>query len=270
MNNKVYCSTGVFIGRVNNRNYNLLKEANRKINCDGFEFMIFRDWYDELDSIIKLIKKEKITVPVVHGDKRIGDMLSEAKNEGLEECLRIWDINCRTAATLGAEKIVAHMWGVPSSDRDMDVIIENVGQLKKIAEGYGVTMLGENCCCVNHSPLIHFQEIQKKYDDFSFIIDTRAAQFHDELSSLMALDSLWNGAVKHIHVSDFNGTKGDFPSLYPILAPGMGKINWDMFFSALKKRGYNNSITLESPTMRPDFVDAEEINFNLDFIRSRL
>lgn len=270
MNNKIYCSTGTFIGRVNNRNYKLFLENHARINCDGFEFMIFPGWYDELDDITDGIVSEKINVPVVHSDKKIGDMLSDSKDIGMDECIRIWKLNCAAAVKVGAEKIVTHMWGIPSSDRDIDVIIENVGKLKRIAEEYGLIFLGENCCCVNQSPLVHFPKILECYNDFSFIIDTRTAQFHNELDKITNLDMIWNGAVKHIHISDFHGTFGDFSSLYPILAPGKGDIDWDMFFSNLKRNNYDNSITLESPTMRPDHVDADEINANLEFIREHI
>ena len=38
---KILCSTGALIGRPNNRDYTLIKEFAPRLECDGFEFMMF-------------------------------------------------------------------------------------------------------------------------------------------------------------------------------------------------------------------------------------
>ena len=38
--NRILCSTGALIGRPNGRDYTLLNECAKRLDCDGFEFMI--------------------------------------------------------------------------------------------------------------------------------------------------------------------------------------------------------------------------------------
>jgi hypothetical protein len=74
--NPIYCSTGAFIGRINGRNFRLLIEYKDRLECDGFEFMIFGDWYPQLKTIITEYKAADIKIPVVHTDKNIGDLIA--------------------------------------------------------------------------------------------------------------------------------------------------------------------------------------------------
>ena len=39
----VYCSTGALIGRPNGRDYKLLADCAKRIECDGFEFLMYED-----------------------------------------------------------------------------------------------------------------------------------------------------------------------------------------------------------------------------------
>lgn len=37
----ILCSTGALIGKPNGRDYRLLESLSEKLNCDGFEFMMY-------------------------------------------------------------------------------------------------------------------------------------------------------------------------------------------------------------------------------------
>ena len=76
---KVLCSTGALIGRPNNRDYRLIKEFAPKLECDGFEFMMYSTWYSEVKKIAKELKNTKLNFPIMHCDKHIGEDLG--KNE---------------------------------------------------------------------------------------------------------------------------------------------------------------------------------------------
>lgn len=39
--NQLLCSTGALIGRPNGRDYRLLGGLSKKLECDGFEFMMY-------------------------------------------------------------------------------------------------------------------------------------------------------------------------------------------------------------------------------------
>lgn len=51
---EILCSTGALIVKPNGRIYRLLETLSKQINCDGFEFMMYRDRYDKIDVLIIL------------------------------------------------------------------------------------------------------------------------------------------------------------------------------------------------------------------------
>ena len=50
---KILCSTGCLIGRPNGRNYHLIREFVKELNYDGLEFMMYSDWYPEVDALLE-------------------------------------------------------------------------------------------------------------------------------------------------------------------------------------------------------------------------
>lgn len=52
MSHRVLCSTGAVIGRPNGRDHRLLEDFAKRLDCDGFEFMIYDTWYEKLDRVI--------------------------------------------------------------------------------------------------------------------------------------------------------------------------------------------------------------------------
>ena len=267
---EIYCSTGVFLGRINQGNERLLMEDGHRIACDGFELMLFPMWYERLPSLIRNLRSTGLRFPVLHADKRIGDLISSADDDGFAVCLDIWKRNLETACAIGAKKVVTHIWGVPDSDLYLSRLYTRVFQLRDLACAYRLDMLAENCCCVYGSPLMHLKELLDQEPGMGFTIDTRPAQFHRELAAICATRALWQGAVRHLHISDFHGSLRDWNALYPIPAPGCGDVNYPAFFSHLKQTGYQGTLSLESPCMHPDRLDWETINSYLDFIRKGL
>ncbi len=54
--NEILCSSGAFIGKRNDDDYRLLKTYAEKLDCDGFELLISRTWYPEMDKLIETVK----------------------------------------------------------------------------------------------------------------------------------------------------------------------------------------------------------------------
>ena len=63
---KILCSTGALIGRPNGRDYRLLEPLSKELDCDGFEFMMYSDWYEKIDDIVAMIKGDGLCVPTYH------------------------------------------------------------------------------------------------------------------------------------------------------------------------------------------------------------
>ena len=49
--NRILCSTGAVIGRPNGRDITLLNKFQEQLECDGYEFLMYDTWYEELDNI---------------------------------------------------------------------------------------------------------------------------------------------------------------------------------------------------------------------------
>ena len=75
---KILCSTGCLIGRPNGRNYHLIREFVKELNYDGMEFMMYSDWYPEVDALLEELLALPVQFPVrqlVSGVRRTGRML---------------------------------------------------------------------------------------------------------------------------------------------------------------------------------------------------
>ena len=267
MKNPLYCSTGVFTGRVNGRNPRLAADYAAQLDCDGLEVMVYEGWYGRLKKIAALYRERGLCCPVVHADKRIGDFVSAPSPESWEEAHRRFEENCRFAKAINASILVCHIWGIPESDGHLPCIIERCGRLLTIADRYGLQLAAENCVCVHGSPLRHMVELAARYPSVGFTLDTRPAQFHRELPDFFRSRLFTDGYIRHIHIGDYAGGYKEWERLYPIPHPGEGEVDFPAFFSALRKSGYDGGVTLESPCIQPDRVDTKAIRRDLEWIR---
>ena len=269
MNNKIYCSTGTFIGRKNERNHRLVIEYGSKLNCDGFEINIFEDWYNNLDTVINDYKTNAIICPVIHADRAI-----MADNIEEEKYFELWKLNCNFGAAIGASKIVVHAWGLPNSDKNPEIIYERCAKLLETANNHNLDLLVENIVCQYGSPLEHIEKLAHLYPEIGLVIDTCQAQFHAEMEQTCQSPIWKNGNVRHIHISEYIGGYKEWAAFgynagFP--QPGKGDINYEMFFKHLKDINYTNTLTLEAPSIpQEEGVDVATLNECLDFVRDGL
>ncbi|MDY5015581.1 MAG: sugar phosphate isomerase/epimerase [Eubacteriales bacterium] len=275
--NPVYLSTGAFTGRVNGRNWRFAIEYAERLDCDGYELLIFPEFEEKIDEIVREYRAAGLRIPVVHAEKHIGDLMSSPGADAMAEAMELARRNFETAAALyrtgvspeGHAKVVVHCWGIPDSDTYFGEIAERVGRLSELAERCGVEMLPENSFCVHGSPKAHFEALAARYPKQGFIVDTRCAAFHAELPELVRSE-VFRTRVRHIHINDYSGGYRDWDAMYPILQPGRGNIDWNAFFEGLRAIPYAHSVTLEAPSMRPDGVDCATLNESLGRIRRAL
>ena len=263
---ELYLSTGAFTGRVNNRNPHLLTRFHDRIRCDGFELMLM-DTVD--DAALREYLAEGIRIPILHGHKHLGDLLSTPGEAAFGEAMALVRSDCESALTLGAHRLVIHGWGVPDSDRDFPAVRERVLAAVALGRELAVDVTVENCVCAVGSPLAHVTELAEQDPDVSLLVDTRCSEFHRELAETAA-SPLWRTNIRHVHINDYVGGYKDWDARYPIYQPGQGQIDWNCFFEGLRRADYRGSVTLEAPSMQPDRVDDETLNRGLDFIRAHL
>jgi sugar phosphate isomerase/epimerase len=268
MNNTILCSTGAYIGQKNNFDHTLIPFYASRLRCDGLELMMLRAWYDDIGGRASYLAKSGVRFDVIHSDKEIGVLLSRNEDGDTAEALRLFEVSCRTGFTVGAAKLVLHLWGGYGTDRNIGYNISVLDRLLEISERYGLCLTVENIPCACQDPLTHWASIEELYPEARFIFDTRFGAFHRQLDEIFRRPWFENGKIVHMHISDFAGPPGDFTKLRPILFPNEGIACLNALLPRLKA-AYHGSITLESPALRNDgSVDIEKINLALDLLRN--
>lgn len=269
----VLCSSGALITRFNGRDPALLRSILPGIEADGLEFMIYPSWDDKLPyirGVMRSLAADGVFIPVVHADKRIGELLSLGSDAELEEAGERFERNCEIAAELSASLMVLHLWGGPASDRDIDRNLSVLSGYIGLARSYGILLTVENVICANSSPLDIMRRIMPEFPDCRFTIDTKMAEFHRELPETTADESLWQGRVSHLHVNDYAGGLKDFGDLR-VMHIGEGHVDFEPFFRRVKDSGYEGYASVESTSVLPDgSINTEKLNRSLRRVREGL
>lgn len=269
---KIYCSTGAIISLKNNRNYKLIEEYASKIDCDGFEFLMYDSWYENWEQIAQYLAGKKTDFPVFHIEKQVGELISRNEEGDIEQAHKLFEINCKMAKIIGSKRLVLHLWGGLPSDRNISVNIEQFAGLQKTAKTYGLLLMVENVPCNHENPLAHLERLQKAYPDITFTFDTKFAQFHSELDAAFEEEYqwLWKGAVQHVHINDYAGEHKEWKKLRS-LHPGEGRIDFKAFFSRLEEVNYEGTFTIESSSVHDNGgIYLEKLNESLRYLREHI
>lgn len=271
----VLCSTGALITRHNGRDPRLLRRFFPEIEADGVELIIYPAWDGLLDTYIPAVKAISseigMPIPVLHADKRIGELLSLGSDGEIREAEERFRNNLAIANDLGSELMVLHLWGGPASDFHIERNLSVLAKYMELAKAHGVVLTVENVVCGDKTPLVHLRTIMREYPDAVFTIDSKMAEFHREMPATLAEDALWLGRVKHLHVNDYGGGIKDFSDLR-VLHMGEGHVDFKAFFDKVKKTGYEGFATVESTSVRPEdgSVDFVKLNRTLNRVRTGL
>lgn len=243
---QILCSTGALIGRPNGRDYRLLRQFCPQLDCDGFEFIFYDSWYQEAEQLTAFLKEQRLNIPVMHCEKSLAEHISAGGREELNEAFRLFEINCRLAETIGADKMVLHLWNGKISDTHFENNLKAYPALREKAEKHGITLLVENVVCLQ-DPMSHWVELYRHYPDIRFVFDTKMADFHRQLELLYAPEYEWlwrENHILHYHVNDYGGEYMDWSNL-KVLMLNKGHIDFDRFFRFTRKTGYTGDYTFE-------------------------
>ena len=265
--NRVLCSTGALLGRPNGRDWRLLEKYAPRLNFDGFEFMVYDSWYDNLSEVIGYVKKLGLNIPTLHCEKAIGELLAVREYTEAERQFRL---NCGAAVELGAKILVLHLWNGRISDSHIDNNIEGYACLAPISDALGLVLTVENVVCNQLDPMAHIDRLAAE-TDASFTFDTKMAAFHSQLDDIFAPERarLWrDNRIRHIHVNDYAGGYMDWNNLRT-LHPGKGNIDFANFFLRLKSCGYTGDFTVEATSFDTvGDVDICTLNHDAEMIMS--
>ncbi|MBR4083807.1 MAG: sugar phosphate isomerase/epimerase [Lachnospiraceae bacterium] len=270
---EILCSIGAIISKPNGRNYRKLEELAKQLDCDGYEFMMEKPWYDEMGDLTAYLKDIQLYMPVMHCEKSIGEKISLGGKENLSEVLRLFEINCKLAKAIRSKKLVIHLWGGRTSDSRFENNINTYAVLKERAEYYGLELLVENVVCNKQDPLTHICELAHIYPGIGFVVDTKMAAFHSQQEKIYEPEYSWlwqEGHIRHYHINDYAGGYMDWPNLTTLVI-GDGKIDFKKFFHLVRETGYDGTFTTEASAYFSDGnVNVEKLNRQFQRIREYL
>lgn len=270
--NRILCSTGALIGMPNNRDFTLIKKFAPKLECDGFEFMMYSTWYNQVETLINELKNTNLNFPVMHCEKHIGEDLGRNEDGNYNIAKEKFTINCEIAKEIGAKKIVMHLWNGQYSDATIENNIKGYGEINRIANHYGVELLIENVVCNHKSPMEHWKTLLEKYPDIKFIFDTKMAAFHSQLEEIYKKENshLWNSHIRHLHINDYAGGYKDWGNLRT-LPINKGNINFNKFFAFTNQIQYHGEYTVEATAFSDDgSIDFDMLNNCFKYIKNSI
>ena len=280
MKRPLYISTGALVGRVNGYDMDgalrIIVSLRERELCRGLELMMLTAWYDRREEIISAVRSCGVPVPVIHCDKDVGTLLSDAgtlnsagktEDAGLKmsEALRLFRLNCAFAEELSIPRMVLHLWGGYASDRFIDYNIAALPELNRIAKDHGVRLLIENVPSSKYDPLSNWKRLLPVLGDGGLIFDTRFGQLHGQIRETLT-DGDAVPKIEHVHISDFGGGYRDFSALRPILHPGEGTVDFPLVASLLDGMDYRGGVTLESPVMSEAGRDTDRLEKTLRYL----
>ena len=269
----VYASTGAFVTRKNNRNYRLIGPVGEKMCADGFEFLMFDSWNDEIKEIRSYLKSTGHVFPVLHMDKEIGEILSEKGESGLSQSMRLFERDLETAVAISAKKLVLHLWNGKYSDAHFDESLPIASEFCALATSAGVTLSIENVIPKTEKSIDRLLDMTAFDDRLLFTYDTKMAHLKNEnplLASEKYRPLLTDKKIVHFHMNDSD------PNVYSggrlqVLHIGEGTVDFKAVFALLKETGYDGTVTVESTSVDPDGTpQTEKMNRSILAIRNAL
>lgn len=280
MSIKLLVSTGTMVGRSNGYNYARAIDEIEKLQdggyADGCELMMLVYYYDRLNEVAQCVRRSRVAPVTIHCEKEVGSMISDAgvlahdgKADEAEELYRraldLFRLNCSMAEKLMIPRMVLHLWGGLSSDKNIMYNISKLPELSQIAHESGVRLLIENIPSNTADPRSNWHRLLPYLGDGGLIFDTRFGKLHDQSREILE-DAELKNKIEHIHVSDYSGGYRNFAALRPILHPGDGVIDFDEIASLVQKIKYDGTLTIESPVMCGEELDIPKIKSTLEYL----
>lgn len=269
--NRVICSTGALIGPPNGWDFTLLRAYADKLECDGYEFLMYGAWHAKPDCLEQFLVDFPASIPVFHVEKRVGDLISRNKDGDTEEALKLFQLNCALARAIGAEKLVVHLWGGLDSDKDIAHNFACYKSLNQISNAHGLALTVENVVCNVRSPMDHMKALTGLYPDIRFTFDTKMAAFHRQLDLLYQEENQGVfSRIHHMHINDYGGGYKDWKNLRT-LQIGEGNIDFDTFFQFVGNADYHGDFTIEATSYdQSGSIDFDGLNRSFRKIRENI
>ena len=277
MKRPILISTGTLVGRVNAYDLTgglaVIRSCFEEGLCRGLEWMMLGAFYSQRDEAVRTVRECGVPVPVIHCDKDVGTLLSDAGTlsaagrqddaaETKKTAVDLFRLNCAFAEALAVPRMVLHLWGGYASDRQVEYNISLLPEFEALAGEHGVRLLIENVPSSLHDPLSNWKRLLPVLGNGGLIFDTRFGKLHDQIRETLT-DPAVTPRIEHVHISDFGGNTREFAALRPVLHPGEGKVDFPAVAALLDAMGYAGTVTLESPVMSESGRDTAKLERTL-------
>lgn len=265
---QVLCSTGVFTRSSDPYSHEVILKYGQEFVADGFELIFYPRWYQDPKPIVQVLRSCKLPFPVLHIEKSIGDSFGSSDTDEREQGILRFEQNCFFAQQLEAQTVVLHLWGLPSSDFQLEHNLQPLARCLDLAEQYGLTLAIETIPCTYADPLSNIKRAIEHDPRACVALDTQFLAWHDQLETVFTAPWLWQAEkVCHVHLKDHEGPFGS-QNGRNYLHPGEGQINFRRFVQQLRARGFTGALSLEARAIdSANQVEIEHIQTSLQFVR---
>jgi sugar phosphate isomerase/epimerase len=267
-NVQVLCSTGAFTRSSDPRSHEVILRYAQEFVADGLEIIFYPRWYQDQEPIVRALRRCSLPFPVLHGEKSIGDCFSSSLASEREQGVLRFEQNCAFAQQLGAQIAVLHLWGMPSSDLQLERNLQPLTRCLDLAEQYGLVLAIETIPCTYADPLSNVKRAVEHDPRARVALDTQFLVWHDQLEAVFTASWLWQArVVRHIHLKDNEGPFGSKEGRH-YLHPGEGQIDFRRFVRQLRAAEFDGALSLEARAIDQEGgVDVARIQTSLQFMR---
>jgi sugar phosphate isomerase/epimerase len=269
---QLLCSTGTFSRFPDLTDYRSILTFGPELEVDGFELMFYPGWTTEIEQIASALLKSKLKFPAIHAEKGIVPALVSSRPNERERGWQWMQASCQLGKSLGANLLIFHLWGLPSSDEKIEQNLQFLNDCLKTSEDCGLKLVIETLPCKYHDPLSNIYRAVNQESGVFVALDTEFLAMHNQLEAALEADWLWqHNRVSHIHIKDYDGNLYSTDKFRRYLHPGEGNINFSKFFDALRIHNFSGYISLETSIVNQDGIrDMHKLKKSLSMLREML
>jgi sugar phosphate isomerase/epimerase len=269
---QLLCSTGAFGRYPTLIDHMDIAKYAPPLPVAGLEVMYYPEWTPQIEQIAGDLLAMSLRFPAIHVEKNAGPaLISENTAERAQgrEWLRA---SCHLGKLIGARVAVFHLWGMPTSDEQIERNLAVLSECIDIAEAYGLELAVETIPCAKSTPLEIIQRVIEQDSRSRVALDTEFLAIHNQVEAALAADWLWeNNRVRHIHLKDYDGQQYTADGYRRYLHPGEGQLDFTALLANLKERKFTGNLSLEASVVSPDGSrDTQKLQNTLENLRDLL